>query len=63
MYFDQHRCTTQPSVKPEPPDGEASVKRNNQSFVVTISANPSACASPVLSHIYDHNPVMRPRQH
>ena len=35
---------TQPLVKPEPPDGGASVKRNNQSFVVTISANPSARA-------------------
>jgi hypothetical protein len=35
---------TQPSVKPEPPDGGASVKRNNQSFVVTISANLSARA-------------------
>ena len=35
---------TQPSVKPEPPDGGASVKRGNQSFFVTISANPPARA-------------------
>ena len=35
---------TQPSIKPAPPDGGATVKRNNQSFVVTISANPSARA-------------------
>ena len=35
---------TQPSVKPAPPDGGATVNRNNQSFVVTISANPSARA-------------------
>ena len=35
---------TQPSVKPAPPDGGATVQPNNQSFVVTISANPSARA-------------------
>ena len=35
---------TQPSVKPAPPDGGATVNRNNQPFVVTISANPSARA-------------------
>ena len=34
----------QPSVKPAPPDGGATVNLNNQSFVVTISANPSARA-------------------
>ena len=35
---------THPSIKPAPPDGGATVKRNNQSFVVIISANPSARA-------------------
>ena len=35
---------TQQSVKPVPPDGGATANRNNQSFVGTISANPSARA-------------------
>ena len=35
---------TQPSVKATPPDSGTSVKRDNQSFVVTNSANPSARA-------------------
>ena len=35
---------TQPSVNATPPNGGASVKRNNKSLIVTISANPSARA-------------------
>jgi hypothetical protein len=39
---------TQPSVEPTPPDGGAHIKRDNKSFVVTLSANPTALALWVL---------------
>ena len=92
---------TQPLVNGLPPNGGASLKRNNKSLVVTISANPLARALSalsqhhsrlrranivriqreaqaiyyliedtdvlhilrLLSYIYDHDPVMRPRRH
>jgi len=39
---------TKPSVEPTPPDGGAHIKRDNKSFVVTLSANPTALALSVL---------------